>query len=117
MNFEKYENTLKYPVKPQRICPCGTPFNISANYCYNCGSDISLPYEKDLRVYYGDMANHTKEEYRLYNLFKEDALEEVGLSDHPKKDKAFAFAWEHGHSAGYPAVMVWLEELVDFELM
>jgi len=45
--------------------------------------------------------------------FKTDALAFVGLTNHPKAEKAFEIAWEHGHAEGYGNVLCWLEELAD----
>jgi hypothetical protein len=66
--------------------------------------------------------------------FKNDALEHVGLTNHPKAEKVFKMAWEHGeffygylqymqrlrkqkendqnrHANGYGHFLCWLEEL------
>jgi hypothetical protein len=48
---------------------------------------------------------------RLNMCFKEDALKEVGLSNHPKSDKIYQMAWEKGHSEGLQAVYYALQEL------
>lgn len=62
-----------------------------------------------------------REVYRKGNreaeqLFKEAALEEVGLSDHPKADKVFEKAWRDGHSSGYAEVFGELQELSELML-
>ena len=49
-------------------------------------------------------------------VFKKDALEEVGLAGHPKADKAFAMAWERGHSSSLFEVFYELEELANLLL-
>jgi len=45
--------------------------------------------------------------------FKDDALEHVGLTNHPKAEKAFETAWEHGHQTltakGCGGVISWGE--------
>lgn len=51
-----------------------------------------------------DVAQHTlwaNEEARLYELFKSDLFANHGLTNHPKADLAFSYAWEDGHSHGY----------------
>ena len=45
--------------------------------------------------------------------FRQDALEECGLLNHPKALKAYSFAWEHGHSAGLYEIFYWLTEIAD----
>lgn len=54
------------------------------------------------------------EEVRLYNSFKEEALEDVGLENHPKKELIFSKAWADGHANGYHEVFVHLVDLTDF---
>ncbi len=56
---------------------------------------------------------YNAEERRLDALFKKEALAEVGLGKHPKKDKIYAKAWEDGHSSGYYEVWACLQGLVD----
>lgn len=55
--------------------------------------------------------SYRTEEGRLYNQFKADALESVGLTDHPQSEKVWRKAWEDGHSSGYYEVLIQLEEL------
>jgi len=49
-----------------------------------------------------------------YDEFKRDALKHFGLSGHPKADKAFSFAWEHGHASGWNDVLYWFGEIAEF---
>lgn len=56
---------------------------------------------------------YQKEDYRIYNLFKEDALKEVGLLNHPKADKIYNKAWNDGHAYGYGEVLTHLENLAE----
>jgi hypothetical protein len=64
--------------------------------------------------------NKLKEAYgaesnRLHDLFKHDCLEENGLLDHPKAEKAWEIAWREGHHGGYngvDCVMSYLAELL-----
>ena len=51
------------------------------------------------------------EEARLFQLFRKDALEDVGMSYHPKATEVFDFAWQHGHATGYHSVYDWLREV------
>lgn len=41
---------------------------------------------------------------RRHSEFKHDALEELGITNHPKADKLFELAWSEGHSSGYHEV-------------
>lgn len=48
---------------------------------------------------------------RLQDIFKYDALAEVGLADHPNADKIYNYAWDKGHASGLLEVLQELEEL------
>lgn len=56
---------------------------------------------------------YREDNVRLADEFKADALEEVGLTGHPKADKCFNLAEEHGHSNGYADVMCYLVDFAD----
>lgn len=45
--------------------------------------------------------------------FEVDAIDAVGLKDHPRAGKAFGLAWRNGHAYGYGEVMNHLEEIAD----
>ena len=45
-----------------------------------------------------------QKEAECKEMFKKDALEDLGLSNHPKADKLFDIAWERGHASGYQSV-------------
>lgn len=57
-----------------------------------------------------------EDEARLLQQFKFDALEEVGLLGHPKAEKAFSYAWQQGHSAGYHEVYSYLSDIAEILL-
>ena len=56
---------------------------------------------------------YNAESRRLEDLFKRDALDDVGLFGHPKAEKAFNMAWDRGHSAGYSEVYSELQDLAE----
>lgn len=56
---------------------------------------------------------YMKDQARLEAMFRTDALEAVGLTTHPKADKAFAYAWEHGHASGYSEVFIHLQDIAE----
>lgn len=66
-------------------------------------------------------AKDFKERAQAYNLetarleaqFKQDFFVELDIVGHPKADKLYSKAWEHGHSAGYQEVMNYGYDLVD----
>lgn len=53
-----------------------------------------------------------EEQKRLYTEFQNDIAEFYLMTDHPKKDKVFAKAWEDGHSSGFGEVHNHYAELV-----
>lgn len=54
---------------------------------------------------------YQEEDSRLAEMFYDDALEYVGLTGHPKADKIYSFAVEHGHAYGRAEVVSFLVEL------
>lgn len=56
---------------------------------------------------------YSKDQSRLSVLFQEEALAEVGLADHPKREMIFYKAYEHGHAYGYEEVFNELESLAE----
>jgi hypothetical protein len=89
MNYNNYKNLL----------PWGT-FN----------SNVSDEERRNMKEAY------RLEDDRLFEIFKKDAIKEVGLENHPAAEKAFQLAWERGHSCGYAEVFIYLEELADLLL-
>ena len=60
-----------------------------------------IQYSKDLEKINQERTKYNDEDNRIYEMFKQDALKDVGLHNHPKADKIFSYAWEKGHSGGY----------------
>ena len=86
MDYTKYENKLTWPTRQTHPDPEAR--------------------KKAAEEYW-------KENSRLRNLFKADALLDVGLDTHPKADKIFQYAWDQGHSCGYSEVYGVLGDLAD----
>ncbi len=55
-------------------------------------------------------------ENEMLERFKTDALEDVGLTGHPKADKAYNLAWEQGHASGLHDVYCHLQSLAELLL-
>lgn len=105
LNDPKYKNTLKYPHKPER--PKIDPWATS-------GAEVDVikaRHEAAMCQYEIDIAAWQVEDRRIYNDFRQDALEDVGLGDHVKKNRAWDFAWDRGHANGFGEVYYWLEEI------
>lgn len=86
MNFDKYNNTMELPMRNN--------FQTAEEYM-------------DARKAYHAHTNELKMQ------FKQDMLDDFGVTDHPKAQKLWELAWERGHSAGLYAVYQEAEELVE----
>lgn len=78
-------------------------------------SKLEYPDRKDPE-YKEKKKAYQEDDFRLYELFREDALTFVGLKDHPKAIKAFGLAWREGHSAGYSEVLCHLQDYAELLL-
>jgi hypothetical protein len=54
-----------------------------------------------------------EETHKLHEEFVNDLFEEFGVSDNPKRDKAFELAWEKGHANGLEEVYNEFYDLVE----
>jgi len=111
-----YDTKSPYPQNISKICPakgCGEAFSSKDSYCRACGSNIgkfykaeSIKREKLLKVYREEESENT-------DLFKKEALKELGLIKHLKADKIYSYAWQEGHSGGLSEVFSVLEDIAD----
>lgn len=109
---EKYKNKMTYPLAPKK------PFLLKGHTAKDAKEYVVLleNYEKALKNYKEELKAYNTHTSVLLNKFKKDALEDVGLADHPRADKAYSTAWEYGHSGGLYGVYQWLCELADLLL-
>ena len=118
MDFDKYENKFKMPGPVATVCDnCGAKYSKAGkvvNFCSHCGTNVKEQYETKCKIRREAVEKYNKEQVRLDELFKNDALEYTGLSDHPKKDIIFGKAYMDGHSGGYHEVLGELDDLAVF---
>jgi hypothetical protein len=50
---------------------------------------------------------------RLELEFKKDLFEELGITNNPKAEKLYNYAWDLGHSAGYHEVYSYAQDLLE----
>ena len=106
IDSDYYRNNLSWDSKKLRQCTCGESFyKLDKPFCAGCGASleqIRINYKKE----HDDFnKKYKKESDRLNNIFKEDVLLEVGLTNHPFGEKAFAIAMrEHGELDFYDAL-------------
>lgn len=112
MDLSDYENKTKRPKMPSRprLSPKHTADDAKAyavdfeTYCTQMSE-----YEESVKVY-------QKEQGRLNELFRTDAIDEAGLSGHPKAGKAYGLAYERCHAFGRGDVFNFLCDLADLLL-
>lgn len=92
-NFDKYRGTVEYPTRPSK-----PTLDVR-----NATPDKALKFAEELKQYEIDRAGWDKkvnlwrqDQRNMEALFKDDVIRENDLLGHPKADKIFAFAWEHG---------------------
>lgn len=114
-------NTISYPNKKDYI----TIFVYDKGKCLYEGNDKSKT--KLMAEYPGAVIQEVLDEVtykehrklydaeagRLHQEFKEDLFKEFGMSDHPKREKIFSYAWEEGHSCGLEDVYNVFADIVE----
>jgi hypothetical protein len=67
----------------------------------------------DVEEYEGHKKQYQEETQKLHEEFVNDLFEEFDVSDNPKKYKAFAYAWDKGHSSGHQEVYNEFSDIVE----
>ena len=97
MNFDKYETTVKCPKRPKK--PQLTLFYLKD---YLGISDpelekkVQAKYDEDLKEYNETYDAYRKDLARVNEMFKQDALVETGLINHPQADQIYDVAERAG---------------------
>jgi len=89
----KYENKMEYPKKPSENDFRSNEDGVEKFH--------RIDYEVALSNFREAIRAYRQENVRLDNLFKADALEELGLTDHPKANRFFELCWNEGHGSGF----------------
>lgn len=115
-DIDKYQGTLPYPVRPpQRV---EDMINNVPDWLRN--EEAVKARVAEIQAQWDHFESTRKaynaEQDALYEQFKADALDDVGLKWHPKADKAVALAYERGQSDGLWGVYTELEVLADLLL-
>lgn len=106
MDFDKYKPALEYPM-PDKSLPTADEIEVGLRRGW-LAQPAPLSQEEDLKLRRRAW-NSLKS--ALEDQFERDALEEVGLTDHPKARKVYALAYDYGHSGGYREVFSHLVDL------
>jgi len=112
MDTSIYENKMEYPARPKKpYLPREHTSEDAELYAFELKN-----WEKDIEEYRERIKVFNAETRRLEDQFKHDALDDVGLLNHPKADKIYSKAWEDGHSSGLYSVYQELCDLAELFL-
>lgn len=121
MDFTKYVNNLKYP----------RPHDFSTTYWYRAGQVVCTqkPGESlasgfdtskcvkevccDEEGLKAARAAYNAETQRIHAQFKQDLFADLGIENHPLRNKLFSKAWDDGHANGFAEVYNCALNLVD----
>jgi hypothetical protein len=107
MNYDEYKVTIPYPERPRKPSLASKH---TAREARAHARELGR-YEVSMQVFRANLDEYRQQERTLEARFKEDALKEVGLTDHPNADKIYSYAWEKGNASGFKDVFYILEDL------
>ena len=109
MDFTSFKNKVPYPDHPEKpILPKNpTPAD------YRAHAEALEAYADAKEKFMAARMAYDIEEGKVNDRAKQAMLEDVGLDKHPKRDKIYAYAWQHGHSGGYNDVWCVLCDIAD----
>lgn len=109
-NAKKYLSTVTQPYRPSQ--PTINPWKVTG-----CDIDtVKAKYEAELEKYDIELEAWKADVKRASDLFRHDALEDVGLLGHPKEKKAWDYAsgFDHdGNESIYWALVGIAEVILD----
>lgn len=77
-------------------------------YCNECGADMKANKYSSVCLKCGNL-RAAKE----YQGFKEKLARDYNVVGHPKFERCFALAYQHGHSCGYSEVEIYFSDFVE----
>ena len=110
INDGDYKASLPYPSQPKAPTLLRDLDYIEVN---KLASDI---YEAKMIEFVKIRQAYQVDKDEKMKRFKNDALDYCGLSNHPKADKIYSYAWAEGHSSGLHEVLSKLEEIAELFL-
>lgn len=64
-------------------------------------------------LYKADLERYNECIQELTDEFKKDLFEEFGVTDNPKRERAYAYAWDKGHASGLGEVYNEFSDIVE----
>lgn len=104
MNFDDYK--VKTP------CPSLDDYKVEEVVTRN-GKIVSKKLVFDRDAYKDAIKEYRKKQQELITKFQNDLFEELGIYNHPKREKLYDLAWVYGKSEGLSSVFDYAAELVD----
>jgi hypothetical protein len=112
MDYSKYKNELEYPAMPKKPV---TPKTTHPQAFIDHAEELKS-YATQLEEFQSKKASWQTNEVNRWELFRLDALDEVGLTGHILADKAYSYAYEQGHYAGMSEVFSKLNRMAEMIL-
>jgi hypothetical protein len=108
MNYDLYKNKLPYPEAPKKPYLKSGATSAEIRKHADDVDAFNIAHEEYIkaRKLYGE------EFARLDQQFYNDAANELGIVDHPKRLKIQSYAYEEGHSSGNSEIYLILSDLV-----
>lgn len=111
INDGKFKNPIPYPNTPVKPAVLLKRVNNLSDEQINTLVDVKKAYNDAMEAYEAARKAYADGAIDADKRFRQEALNEVGLSDHEARDRAYSLAWEQGHSGGYADVFNHLQEI------
>ena len=110
LDFDSYRVTLPYPRTPSAPKP---PTGRASPEAFEAHAQKVREYNEEVKAVRKVQAAYREVEAKQAARFRIDAIHAAGLEGHEAANRAFAFAYEEGHSDGYSQVFYYLERIAE----
>lgn len=119
MDYKKYElkiNKPNRPIKPLEPTKNRFKNTLEFSIAHDKYIDDLSKYKEDKQLYDKLELDYAEELCKLMDMFKRDAIIEVGLDGHPKANDAYDLAYKYGNDSGHKEIYCYLFELANLLL-